>query len=457
MQNYDLLILGGGPAGYNAAERAGAAGLSTVLFEGRALGGVCLNEGCIPSKALLYSAKLYDNARGSEKYGVRVTGAEIDQKTVITRKNKVVKQLVMGIGAKLKHAGVTVVKETAQIEGKTEEGFVVRAAEEQYTARFLLLATGSSAIVPDIPGLRDGVEAGFVLTNREILALTEVPQRLVVIGGGVIGLEMASYYNSVGSAVTVIEMLNSVGGALDADVSKQLQAAYAKKGVTFRLGCRVTGVTADAVQYQSADGSEESVAADKVLCAIGRRANTAGFGLETLHVALENGAVITDEYMKTNVAGLFAAGDVNGKSMLAHTAYREGEVAVNQMLGRRDVMRYDAIPSVIYTNPEAASVGETLAGAQAKGYDAYETALSMRYSGRFLAENEGGDGICKLVIDRKYNRLLGVHMLGSYTSESIYGAGMMIEMQTTLPSLRELVFPHPTVCEIIRETLFEAQ
>ena len=454
MQTFDLLILGGGPGGYNAAERAGEAGLKTVLIEKRALGGVCLNEGCIPSKTFLYSGKMYEHALHGEAYGVKAENVSIDQKFVLARKNKVVGALVAGIGMKMKKAGVTVVDGEGMILGKTENGFEVEVNGEVYAGRQMLLCTGSDAVVPPIPGLREGVESGFVLTNREILDLDVIPQSLTVIGGGVIGMEMASYFNSVGCKVTVIEMLDHIGGPVDADIAAILLKNYKKKGIDFKLGCKVTSVGTDKVCYEE-NGNACEVVTEKVLCAIGRRPHTQGFGLENLNVYMERGAVVTDERMRTNVAGLWAAGDVNGKIMLAHTAYREGEVAINNILGKQDLMRYNAIPSVIYTNPEVGMVGETEESAKAKGLDVAAVNVTMRYSGRYVAENEGGDGICKLIVDKKYNRLLGVHMICNYASEIIYGAAMMVETEIGIENLKEIVFPHPTVCEVIREALYE--
>lgn len=455
MELFDLIVLGGGPAGYLAAERAAHAGLKTLVFEQRSLGGVCLNEGCIPSKTLLNSAKIYDYAKhDGEKYGVFTTGARLDHKLVKQRKDKVVKLLVSGVGMKLKKLGVTVVTEPARIEGKAEGGFAVSAAGQTYNGKQLIIATGSEAVVPPIPGVKEGLESGFVVTNREVFQLTELPKEFVVIGGGVIGLEMASYFNSADCKVTVIEMMESVGGGIDSEASKLLLETYQKKGIEFRLGCKVTAVADGKVQFESA-GKTESVPAGKVLLSIGRRANTQNIGLETLGVLTERGAIVTDDLMQTNIPGVYAAGDVNGKSMLAHTAYREAEVAVNNILGKKDLMRYTAIPGVIYTNPEIASVGETEASAKAKGYDVATVKLPMQFSGRYVAENEGGNGICKVVYDKKNDRILGVLMVGNASSEIIYGACMMVEQELKLDSIKKIVFPHPSVSEIIREAIFE--
>ncbi|MCL2033406.1 MAG: dihydrolipoyl dehydrogenase [Oscillospiraceae bacterium] len=453
MELFDLIVIGGGPAGYLAGERAGHAGLKTAVIEKRSLGGVCLNEGCIPSKAFLNSAKIYEYAIGGEKYGVTTKGASIDHKKVVERKNGVVKQLVSGVAATLKANGATVIKGEAKILGRDETGFLVEVNGEKLTAKKLLVASGSVPVIPPIPGVKDGLESGFVMTNREILDMTDVPERLVVIGGGVIGLEMASYFNSVGSRVTVIEMLDKIAGPTDGEISNILLKNYKSKGVDFKLGCKVTMIDSGNVIFEE-NGKPASVPADKVLISIGRRAFTDGLGLEAIGVLTERGAIVTDHNMRTNIPGVYASGDVNGKSMLAHTAYRESEVALNHILLKRDNMRYHAVPSVIYTNPEVACVGETEESAREKGFDFKTATISMKYSGRYLAEVEKGDGIVKLVMDKKFSRLIGVHMIGSYASEIIYGAAMMIEAEMKIDDIKEIIFPHPTVCELIREALF---
>lgn len=456
MDIFDVIVIGGGPGGYLAAERAGHAGLKTAVFEKRSLGGVCLNEGCIPSKALLYSAKVLDYAKHASAYGVKLPAGDmsVDQNAVIDRKDGVVKTLVSGVGAKMKANKVTVVKSAATIRGKGDEGYIVEADGVSYCGKKLIIAAGSEAVVPPIPGVKEGVAAGYVLTNREVLALREIPARFVIIGGGVIGLEMASYFASVGSKVTVIEMLNKIAGPTDGEISGILQKNYEKKGVIFKLGCKVTSVEKGKVNYTAPDGKAESAECDSCLLSIGRRAASANLGLDSIGVYTERGAIVTDEQLRTNVPGVYAVGDINGKLMLAHTAYREAEVAVNHILGKKDVMRYNAIASVIYTSPEVGCVGETEESARAKGFEVKTAKVTMNYSGRYLAEG-GGDGICKLVVDAKTDRLIGVHMIGSYCSEMIYGASLMIESQLKIDDLKELVFPHPTVCEVIREALFE--
>ena len=451
---YDLIVIGGGPGGYLAAERAGQAGLSVLLFEKRALGGVCLNEGCIPSNALLNSAKIADHAKHGNKYGVIAENVSIDHKVVVNRKDKVVKTLVAGVSMKMKKNKVTVVNNEAVIRGRSADGFVVKAGDDEYTGKRLVIATGSVPSMPPIPGLHEGYKDGYVLTNREILDITEIPGKLVIIGGGVIGLEMASYFNSAGSRVTVVEMLDHIAGPTDREISTILLNSYKKKGVDFRLSAKVTEITGSEVVFETKEG-RQSVPFDKVLVSIGRRPFTEGLGLENIGVETERGRIKTDEYMKTNIPGVYAIGDVNGVSMLAHTAYREAEVCISNILGKRDIMRYNAIPSVIYTNPEVGGVGETEESAKEKGLDVEIVKLPLTFSGRYIAENTEMDGIVKVIMDKRYRTVLGVHMIGSYASEIIYGAAMMIESEMRVEDIRQIVFPHPTVGEVLKEIMWE--
>lgn len=448
---FDLMIIGGGPAGYVAAERAGHKGLKVLLFEKKAMGGVCLNEGCIPTKTMLYSAKTYENALHGDKYGVFADNVRFDYGKIIGRKNKVVRKLVLGVESKMKANHVTVVEGEAKIRDRSTDGIEVGCNGKSYYGANLLICTGSEASVPPIPGL---IEAGdIVVTNREILDLKEQPQSLVVIGGGVIGMEFASFFNSMGTKVTVVEMLPEILGGLDGEISAMLRNIYAKKGIEFHLDAKVVQVDGKRVVFEK-DGKTQTVEGERILLSVGRRPVTEGFGLENLNVELEGNGIKVDEKMRTNVPGVFAAGDVTGFSLFAHTAMREGEVVVNNLTGGNDIMRYHAIPGVVYTNPEVAEVGETEESAQAKGI-AYKVAkLPMTYSGRFVAENERGNGLCKILVGEKHGEIIGVHMLGNPCSEMIYGACMAIEQEMTVKEMQEVVFPHPTVSEIIKETLF---
>lgn len=446
----DLLIIGGGPAGYVAAERAGHHGVSVTLFEKKALGGVCLNEGCIPTKTLLYSAKTYENALHADKYGVQTENVGYDYEKIVSRKNKVVRKLVAGVKSKMTANQVTVIEGAATIVGRGQDGIEVSCNGNIYKGKNLLICTGSEAAVPPIPGLK---EAGdVVVTNREILELKQQPKSLVVIGGGVIGMEFASFFNSLGTKVTIVEMLPEILGGLDFEISAMLRDIYTKKGIDFHLNAKVVQVDGHKVVFEK-EGKTQTIEGEKILLSVGRRPITQGFGLENLNVELNRGGIKTDEKMRTNVPGVFAAGDVTGFSLLAHTASREGEVVVNNLVGRQDRMRYNAIPGVVYTNPEVAGVGETEESAKAKGI-AYKVAkLPMSYAGRFVAENEGGNGLCKVLVGEKYGEVIGVHLLGNPSSEIIYGACMAIEQEMTVKELQEVVFPHPTVSEIIKETI----
>lgn len=454
MELYDLIVIGGGPGGYLAAERAAHAGLKTLLFEKNSLGGVCLNEGCIPSKALLNSAKTYLHAKHASMYGVNTENVTVDQAKVIERKRKVVKTLVSGVGAKMRQHKVVVVKEEATIDGKCADGFKIKSASGTYTGKKLIIATGSSAAVPPIPGVKENL-GNFVCTNREVLELTQIPEKFTVIGGGVIGLEMAAYYAAVGSKVTVVEMLDHIAGPTDREISTRLQKELEAMGITFLLGHACEKVEPGKVYVKAPDGTQKVIEANKVLLSIGRRANYMNIGLETIGVKTDRPGIVTDAMCRTNVPDVYAIGDVNGHHMLAHTAYREAEVAVNTILGKKDYMRYHANPSVIYTMPEVASVGLTEQECKEKGREVEIKKLSMMYSGRFVAENEGADGLCKIIVDKKTRLILGIHLIGAYAGEMIWGGAQMLETQLRVNDARQIIFPHPTVSEIVREVLWE--
>lgn len=445
---YQVIIIGGGPAGYTAAEAAGKAGLSVLLFEKQNLGGVCLNEGCIPTKTLLYSAKTYDGARHASKYAVSTGEVSFDLPKIIARKSKVVRKLVLGVKGKLTANHVTIVTGEAQILDE----HTVRCGEETYKGENLMLCTGSETFIPPIPG----VDKVNYWTHREALDCKELPASLVVVGGGVIGMEFASFFNSLGVEVTVVEMMDEILGGMDKELSALLRAEYAKRGIKFLLSTKVVSLEQVAegakVSYENVEGAG-SVTSEKLLMSVGRRPVTKGFGLENLHLACtERGSIIVNEQMQSSHPNVYVCGDLTGFSLLAHTAVREAEVAVHHILGKSDAMSYRAIPGVVYTNPEIAGVGQTEESLTAKGIAYRAVSLPMAYSGRFVAENEGVNGVCKVLLGED-DTILGAHVLGNPASEIITLAGMAVEMKMKAADWKKIVFPHPTVSEIFRETL----
>lgn len=435
---------------------------------------MCLNEGCIPTKTLLYSAKTYDGARHATKYAVNVPEVSFDLPKIIAHKQKVVRKLVLGVKGKLTAHGVVIVTGEATVIDKNH----IQCADETYECENLLLCTGSETFVPPI----QGVDTVPYWTHRAALDNKELPASLAIIGGGVIGMEFASFFNSLGVEVTVIEMLDEILGGMDKELSAMLRAEYAKRGIKFMLSTKVVSVMLSEVEasplknirgeeilrqaqddssvkqssmqvnYENADGAG-SVVAEKLLMSVGRRPVLKGFGLENLDLEkTECGNIRVDEQMQTSVPGAYACGDLTGFSLLAHTAVREAEVAVHTIIGKQDAMSYRAIPGVVYTNPEIAGVGETGESLQKKGIAYRAVKLPMAYSSRFVAENEGVNGVCKLLLAED-NIILGAHVLGNPASEIITLAGMAIELGLTTEEWKRIVFPHPTVGEIFKEAL----
>ncbi|MBR8702494.1 Dihydrolipoyl dehydrogenase [Porphyromonas levii] len=452
MNKFDVAVIGGGPGGYNAAAIASKSGLKTVLFEKNKVGGCCLNEGCIPTKALLHSANMLDAFKEAKKYGINVEGEVTgDYKKVAARKGKIVRKLVAGVGQKLSNAGVTTIQGLATLAGETPEGIKIEANGETYIADKLILATGSEAFVPPIQGLKD-VE---FWTSREALDAKELPASILIVGGGVIGMEFVSVYNSFGVEVTVVEMLPKILGPMDGAISSQLQEEYEKRGVKFYLNTKVVAASATGLTIELSDGTKQELEGERILVSAGRRPVLNGFGLETLGLKMERNIVV-DEYLQTSNSRVYAIGDANGKSMLAHTAYREGEVAIKHILhGEGDPMRYDVIPGVVYTHPEIAGVGATEEELQKTRIDYEVLGLAASYAGRFVVENEGGNGYFKLLVDKQSQRILGGHMIGNPASEIIVTVGMAMTENLTVEDFKSHVFPHPTVAEIVHEALFE--
>ena len=471
---YFLAVIGGGPAGYTAAEKASKAGKDVVLFEQNALGGTCLNVGCIPTKSLLFGAKQYYNATHAQRYGVTAENVTFDFAAMQKRKTIVVRKLVAGIKQRLNNEHCTVVNGKATVLstlpcGEGQGGVLISCNGETYEAENLMICTGSTNFVPPIPGIKDNPA---VWDSPDALAAAELPKSVIIVGGGVIGMEFATLYHELGVPVTVIEALPTILPNLDREVVDVLADKYRKAGINILTNTKVESINGNTVSVSSSSSSTSSTSltSEKILVSVGRRANLQG--LEALEgLEMERGAVKVDEFCKTNLPNVYACGDVTGKIMLAHVASRQAEVAVGRMLKQIPLQRiaYNAIPSVVYTNPEIAAVGLTeqqvrdfyteMEGAagieKAGGVEAfYEVRkLPMTFSGRFMAENEGETGLCKMIVEKRNKTVVGVHCIGNPSSEFIAAASFAVRNGYTVAEMEQVVFPHPTVSEILHEIL----
>ncbi len=443
MEHYELIVIGAGPGGYIAAERAGHAGKKVLLVEKAHLGGVCTNQGCIPTKSLLNASKLYTKALHGSDFGVDVGSVSFNLEKAMAHKRDTIETLRKGIAFLMKSSKVDVIFEEAEVTGPQS----LRAGGKDYSFDDLIIATGSTAFVPPIPG----ADLPHVLTNEGILEVEKLPENLAVIGGGVIGVEFASFFSAVGVKVTVIEMMEEIIPLMDAQFSAALRKAMGN--VDFHLKARVTKIDKSKVFFEK-DGKENTVDADMVLMAVGRRPLT--MGLEKLGLDIAPQGIRVDEQMRTNLPHIYAVGDVNGRSLLAHSASRMAEVAVNTILGKRDRMRYGAVPWALYTDPEASGCGLTEAEAKEQGFNVKCAAMPLRANGRFLAEQgKKAPGMCKVVTDADSGVLLGVQMLGSYASEIIHSAAAMLECELRVQDIKEIIFPHPSVSEIVKDALWQ--
>lgn len=443
---YFLAIIGGGPAGYTAAEKASKAGKDVILFEQNAVGGTCLNVGCIPTKSLLYGAKQYYNATHAAKYGVTAENVAFDFAAMQKRKTIVVRKLVVGIKQRLNNEHCTLVSGAAKVLSRTDELVTIQCGEDTYEAENLLICTGSTNFVPPIPGIK---ENPAVWDSTDALAAAELPASIIIVGGGVIGMEFATLYHELGVPVTVIEAMPTILQNLDQEVVSVLLEKYRKAGINI-----LTSTKVELLEGGKVTANGEVYEAEKVLVSVGRRANLSG--LEALNdIELNRGAIVIDEFCKTNLPNVFAAGDVTGKIMLAHVAARQAEVCIGRLLKQIPLQRiaYNAIPSVVYTNPEIASVGITETQAAEMSIPVEVRKLPMTFSGRFMAENEGETGLCKMIVDAKNKSILGVHCIGNPCSEFIAAASFAVRNGYTIPEMEQVVFPHPTVSEILHEIL----
>ena len=448
--SFDVVVIGGGPGGYVAAIRAAQLGLRVACVESRgALGGTCLNVGCIPSKALLHDSDLYEMARhGLAAHGIRVSGVKLDLATMMKRKDGVVGDLTKGIEHLFKKNKIAYVAGHGRITAKRE----VTVADRVLEAKNIIIATGS--VSAPLPGI--AIDEKRIVTSTGALSLAKVPKHLVVIGGGVIGLELGSVWGRLGAEVTVVEFLDRILPTMDGEISKHFKRILGKQGFAFKLSTKVTGAKASAkgvrlILEPAAGGEAESLNADVVLVSIGRRPLTEGLGLEDVGVALdEAGRVITDEHLRSSVDNIYAIGDVIDGPMLAHKAEDEGMAAAETIAGQSGHVNYDAIPGVVYTSPEAASVGKTEEELKAAGiaYRVGKFPFMANSRGRANAQT---DGFVKILADAETDRVLGVHIICDDAGEMIAEAVVAMEFGASAEDIARTSHAHPSLSEAVRE------
>lgn len=443
--DYDVIILGGGPGGYVAAIKAAQSGLKTALVEARNIGGICLNEGCIPTKTLLRTAKLFSDIQDAARYGILLdpTGPRIDWPALMARKDSVVSQLVGGVRQLLKHNGVDVVNGF----GTALDPHTVQVGERKLTGRHLIVATGSSPAMPDMPGLAQAREMGIVIDSSDILVLPKLPQRLIILGGGVIAVEFATLFSGLGTEVVMVQRSPEILKGLDADVRKTLQRHLVKTGVKLHHSTAVKSINGHTVTLETPAGTLVETA-DHILVSTGRTANMKG--IEALGLKTAKGFVETDSRLRTNVPGVYAIGDINGKFMLAHVASAEGLAAIDNILGKETEINYDRVPSCIYSFPEVGAAGLTEEEARSRGHDVIISQFPLSANGKALAEGESL-GFVKIVADSQYGEVLGIHIVASHATDMIAEAVAVLELEGTVHDLARTVHPHPTLSEIVME------
>jgi dihydrolipoamide dehydrogenase len=456
VQDVDVTIIGTGPGGYVAAVRAAQLGLKVAVVEREELGGICLNRGCIPTKAMLRSAEVLSTMRHSADYGILADNVSFDFGKVVDRREKVVKQLVGGVGSLMKSYGVEVVKGTGQL---VERGKVKVSGQTDTTinTKNVILATGSSPAKLPI----SGADLPGVIDSDGALALREVPKSMLIIGGGAVGSEWACVFSAFGTKVTLVEMMPTLLPLEDEDMGRTLARSLQRQGVTIHTEAKLEeiaegddGQTVGVLTLK--DGKQERVAAEKVLVGVGRRPNSASLGLETLGVKTDRrGFIEVDDYLRTSAGNVYAIGDVTGKVLLAHLASHQGVVAAEAIAGSGHPMDYKAVPACTYTHPEVASVGLSEKKAREAGYDVQIGKFPFAANGRALTYGES-EGMVKIVADAKYGELLGMHIIGPNASELIPEATLGIRLEATLEDITGTIHAHPTLAEAISEAAWAA-
>ena len=452
-----IIIIGAGPGGYETALLAAKRGVEVILIEAGPVGGTCLNEGCIPTKAFCKNAEVLDGLREAAEFGVTGLSYGFDFRTVVERKNAVVDQLRGGVEGLLGHKNITLVRGKASFK----DPYTVYVDGQEYIADYIIIATGSVSASLPIPG----ADLPGVMTSKEILDIEEVPKRLCVIGGGVIGLEFASIFRSFGSEVSVLEYCKDILPRFDTDLAKRLKQSLGKRGIDINTQAQVTGISENAGEYTvsfTRKGKEESVVADKVLMAVGRRANLDSLNLSDVGIECSRRGVAVNEVMQTNVPHIYAIGDINGSMMLAHAATFQGIVALDHIMGIDNEIDLSVMPAAVFTSPEAASVGLTEDECKDKAIPVKCLKSFFRANGKAVTMGET-DGFCKIVVAAEPKegdlspyepgRILGCHMYGPHSSDIIQEACALISRKATLEQFRDIIHTHPTLTEVLQSAV----
>lgn len=429
----DLIIIGSGPGGYQAARYAAQQGLKVVIVENSHAGGTCLNCGCIPTKTFAHEAELLRNPLLTDEDRLRW-----NFDTLLERKQAIVEQLRKGVETILQHPNITFVKGFGRLSGIHS----VTVGDEEFTAKNIIIATGSHAKLPPVDGINDP----SVMTSTELLSCSSIPKQLCIIGAGVIGMEFASAFNAFGCKVTVVEYMKECLPTIDGDIAKRLRKSLEKQGVTFIMQAGVSSIQNGTVTYEK-KGKQATVVADSVLVATGRAANTDNMGLEGVGVEFNRQGIVVDDNMQTNIPGIYAIGDVNGKMMLAHAATFQGYRAINHILGKDDLINFDIMPAAIFTYPEAASVGISEENAKQAGLDYSCGKGFYRANGKALSMGET-EGLLKLIAD-KDGKIIGCHVFGVHAADLVQEVTSLMNKNATVEDLKNIIHIHPTVGEIL--------
>lgn len=449
MKTYDIAVLGGGPGGYVAALRAAQLGKKVILAEKQDIGGTCLNRGCIPTKALLHGAELYAELLHGADYGIRAETISIDYEKLSEKKNASVRRLRGGVQSLLRARGVTVVAEEAILTGKN----TFRAGNTEYRAEAMILATGSVPACVSIPG----ADKPGVMNSDGVLAMTTCPESVVIIGGGVIGVEFATLFRSLGKKVTIVELLPDILTGMDEEIRALEKDLLKRQGVEIYTGAKVQEIRDGLVCVFEQEGKVHETQGEAVILAAGRRPNTAGLGLETAGVKTTvRGFIETDSHMCTNVPGIYAVGDITGKIQLAHVASAQGITAAHNACGQNRTMRYDIVPSCIYTNPEIASVGLTEEKARETGRKLRIGKFPVAGNGRSLIMG-ASEGFSKLITDEETGEILGCHLMAPRATDIIAEVAAVMRSEGTVEELSDTIHPHPTVSEILMEAAHDTE